>query len=212
MFSRFREPFSGFSHLIGAILALVGLVWLISQTWQNTPKLITMTVYGISVISVFSASAALHLIRASESTQDTLNRADHAAIYLMIAGSFTPPAFFVLPDGWNIAFLSIVWGMAGIGMMVKLFSPKLRSGIISTLSYVGMGWLAVVVLPFLLETLPPLANGLLLGGGITYTVGAVFYQLDHYRKLLPSFSFHDIWHIFVLVGSALHFAAIAHII
>lgn len=206
--SRFREPFSGFTHLAGAVFALGGLIWLIVESWGDAGLLTSMIIYGVSLIALYSASAALHLIKAPERVQDFLNRIDHAAIYLLIAGTYTPFCYALLSGGWRSGMLTIIWGMALAGIAFKLLIPSRReTTLLSTLLYIGMGWLAIIILPQLVQTVPLEAILLMGAGGITYTAGAVVYMFDN-PAARPKFSFHDAWHLFVMAASAMHFSAV----
>ncbi len=204
---RFREPFSGFTHLAGGLAALGGLVWLIAATWRDTPRMVAMIVYGVSLVALYASSAALHLVKAPERVQYWLNRVDHSAIYLLIAGTYTPFCYALLTGAWRWGTLGAIWALALAGISYKMLAPWKRDSHLSTLLYVGMGWLAIILLPQLLDTMPLGQILLVSAGGVTYTVGAVIYALDN-PEARPRFSFHDAWHLFVLVASSLHFAAI----
>ena len=205
--SRFREPFSGFTHLASAVGAVGGLIWLIAATWHDGHRMLSMIIYGLSLIALYSASAALHLIKAPERVQTWLNRLDHAAIYLLIAGSYTPFCYSLLIGAWRWGMLGTIWGMALAGIAYKLLAPMKRDTYLSTLIYVGMGWLSIILLPQLIKTVPLGAILLVAAGAITYTVGAFIYALDN-PDARPRFSFHDAWHLFVMVASGLHFLAV----
>src|SRR5687768_7617580 len=118
--SRFREPFSGFTHLFAAVLALGGMIWLIAESWGDAGLLTSMIIYGVSLTALYAASATLHLVKAPERVQDFLNRIDHAAIYLLIAGSYTPFCYSLLSGGWRWGMLGTIWGMALAGIAYKL--------------------------------------------------------------------------------------------
>jgi hemolysin III len=204
---RFREPLSGFSHLAGAVLAAVGLVVLVAMTYHDGARLTTMIIYGSSLVLLYSASATLHLTRAPQPVILWLKRFDHAAIYVLIAGTYTPFCYNLLSGGWRWGLLGTVWALAVVAMFFKLAFHK-RSGKLSTLLYVGLGWLGVLATPQIIHVLPPGGIALLLSGGIVYSVGAIVYSLDDPANRPRYVNFHDIWHFFVLGGSGLHFAAI----
>lgn len=206
---RFPEPTSGFTHLAGAILAAIGLVWLIVYTADTPVKLGSLMVYGVSTILIFVASSALHLIDASPTLHQRLRRFDHAAIFLCIAGTYTPFCFILFTDGWRWGMLAVIWLLAIIGIVYKLCCQWRRG--VSTLVYVGMGWLALIPAPVGIPLLPANAVALLIGGGVVYSVGALVYALDK-PNLHRYFNAHDLWHVFVLGGSALHFAAIIYLV
>ncbi len=206
MLRHFREPVNGFSHLAGAVLGLVGLVWLIHAVQGDVPKLISVTIYGLSLVLLYSSSAALHLIYASPRWHLWLRRFDHAAIYLLIAGTYTPIVYNVLSGTWRWGVLGIVWALAVFGVIWKLFFLR-KDGILSVLFYVGMGWVGIITVPVALNLMSPLVIALILGGGIAYSVGAVVFARQR-PNLHPHFGHHELWHMFCLLGSVLHFAAI----
>lgn len=205
----FREPVSGFLHLGGALLAAAGLVWLIVQTVGDTPKLFAVIVYGASLVLLFTASTVMHLYNGSDKTIRRLIRLDHAAIYLLIAGTYTPMCVTILDGGWRVGILAAVWTMAVIGVVYKIvIGPAPRPTMRSTLFYMAMGWLVVLILPRLIAALPMAALILIGAGGLAYTIGAIVYSFDD-PDVRPLFGLHEVWHLFVLAGSGLHFAAIA---
>src|SRR5690349_19401261 len=124
MMQRFREPVNGFTHLAGALFSVIGTLWLIAATWQDPAKMIAVTVYGLSLIAVYSASAALHLSHGSEQKIFQLERFDHAAIYLLIAGTYTPFCYALLSGAWRVGMLILLWGLALAGVIYKLFIYK----------------------------------------------------------------------------------------
>lgn len=204
--SRFREPVSGFTHLAAGMLSVGGLVWLILLTWQDTPKLITMIVYGASLILLYTTSTLLHLVKASARVTTLLNRFDHAAIYILVAGSYTAIGYNVLTGGWRWGLLGAVWAVAVAGVVYKLFFVR-KDSHLSTIAYVAMGWMAVIAAPEMIRLLPPAALALIVGGGVVYSLGAIIYALDR-PSIRPIFGYHEVWHLFVMAGSALHFVAV----
>jgi hemolysin III len=204
---RFREPTSGFLHLGGAVLAFIGSIWLIITTWDSPAKMISVIVYGCSLILLFSASAALHLTRGSEKTLLWLNRFDHAAIYILIAGTYTPFCYNLLSGPWRWGMLILVWLFAALGVIYKLFFLRASSHV-STLLYIAMGWIAVIGAPKFITILPVGAIILLVAGGVVYSFGAIVFALQK-PNFHQYFGHHDLWHIFVLVGSLLQFIAVA---
>lgn len=203
---RFREPISGFSHLAGAILALIGSIGLVIATWNMPAKMLSLIVYGGSLVLLYLASTALHLTRGSERTLWWLNRFDHAAIYVLIAGTYTPFCYNLLDGAWRWGMLIVVWGLAAAGVIYMLLF-KGGSRLLMTLLYVGMGWIAVIGAPKILTALPGGALGLLLAGGIVYSLGAIIFALEK-PNFNRHFGYHELWHFFVLGGSALQFLAV----
>jgi hemolysin III len=208
---RFYEPVSGFTHLGGAILAAIGMVILISMTWDTPTKMVSVIVYSISTILCFSASTTLHLSKVSEKTRLWLVRFDHASIYIMIAGTYTPLIYNVLTDeGWKWGSLWGIWLLAAVGIVYKLFLYN-RPHHLSTIMYVAMGWLGLLLIPHALPLISPAATILIVAGGIVYTVGAVIFALRR-PNFHRYFGHHELWHIFVLGGCALHFVAVMMIL
>jgi hemolysin III len=205
MMHRFREPTSGLTHLLGAVLGVVGLIWLVSKTHDQPDKMLSVAIYGVSLILLYSASSALHLVNGSERTIFRLRRCDHAAIYILIAGTYTPLCYHFLDGGWRWLLLGTIWTLAIMGAIYKLrFHWQRRT---STLGYVAMGWVGIIAAPTAVHLLPTGAIMLILGGALLYTVGVVVFALDK-PNFHRYFNAHDLWHVFVMGGSALHFAAI----
>jgi len=204
-----REPFSGFSHLAGAILAAAGVLILVTLTWDQPGKMLSMLVYGTSMVLLYSASAVLHLIDAPHATIQWFSRLDHAAIYAVIAGTYTPFCYNLLSGGWRWGLLGTIWTLAVLSMIFKLvFHKRQTSGYWGLFAYIGMGWSGVIASPQLIHSLPTGGIGLVLGGGLIYSIGTIFYALDRPCCRPRYVSWHDIWHICVLAGSVLHFTAV----
>ncbi len=207
MMTRFREPVNGFTHLAGAVLGAIGLVVLIALTYDQPDKLLTMIVYGVSLILLYTASTTYHLAKGSQSLQDWLRSLDHAAIYLLIAGTYTPFCYNLLNGGWRWGMLGLVWALALVGIVYKVALRRRSHSQVSTVLYVGMGWLALLMLPHVINRLAPGALGLIIAGGIVYSLGAVIYGLRR-PNFHRYFGHHELWHLFVLGGSALHYLAV----
>jgi len=207
MFKKFREPVSGLTHFVAAIAAGVGLVVLLIIGQSSLGKQLSLLVYGTSLILMFSASAAYHLVRAREGVVRNLRKLDHAAIYILIAGTYTPLCFNQFDGFWKWGLLAIVWGLALAGIIGKVFfinAPRaLSAGI-----YLGMGWLALIGLPEILRILPTGAMVWLSLGGVIFTLGAIVY-ITKIMDFAPGvFGFHESWHVFVILGCLCHFILI----
>lgn len=203
---RFREPVNGFTHLAGAILAAIGLIWLMVATHDNAAKMLSVMVYGVCMILLYTASATFHLTKASDRVLLWLRRLDHAAIYLMIAGTYTPFIYNVLDSSLRWSLLAVVWLLAAAGIVYKLLFLK-DSGLISLICYVAVGCIGILVAPQTLHALPPGAILLIAIGGAFYLVGAVIFGLEK-PNIHRYFGHHELWHLLVLSGSLVHFAAI----
>ncbi len=207
MLKKLREPVNSLTHWAGAILALIGLVALLIVGWSTPAKIISLLIYGISLIAMFSASATYHMVRAKDKVLLILRKIDHSAIFLLIAGTYTPFCVNAFDGFWKWGMLSIIWSLALIGIIIKVFYIKaprwLNAGI-----YVVMGWLCVGAAGQMLATLPAWVFGWLLAGGIVYTLGAVVYITKLFNFWPGVFGFHEVWHIFVMLAAAAHFVAV----
>jgi hemolysin III len=207
MLKKLREPVNGLTHLGAAVAAGIGLIILLVIGWGNIGKTISLTVYGISLILLFAASAIYHMVRARPSILNNLRKLDHSAIYILIAGTYTPFCFNLFTGFWQWGMLILIWGLAIIGVAVKLLwmdAPRwLYTGV-----YIAMGWLALLGSKELLATLPAGAIAWLLIGGITFTVGAIIYATKSFNFFPGKFGFHEVWHIFVILGALAHFIGI----
>lgn len=199
-----RDPFSGFSHLLGLGLALFGSVWL---TIASTHHRLAALVYATGLVSLYAASAAYHLVSTSARATAWLRRIDHAAIFLMIAGTSTPVMWHALAGTPRLAMLATLWGATAIGIVFRVAWMKAPRWSY-TAAYVAMGWLTLLRWRDVVQGTPSVALGLVIAGGIVYMLGALVYATKWPDPLPQRFGFHEIWHLFVLAGSALHFAAI----
>lgn len=207
MHTKMREPVSGLTHLFGAVLSLIGIIMLVITCLKNNmySNIFALVIFGLSLLGLYCASSIYHLVNSSKKTTSILRRIDHCMIYVLIAGTYTPICLISLKGKSGIILLLIIWSMAIAGIVLKLLwfdAPRW----LYTLFYVVMGWAAVFTISPLSKTLPVLAMFYLFAGGISYTIGAVFYALKKPVFKNNMFGFHEIFHIFVLVGSAFHFA------
>lgn len=208
MLSRLRDPVSGLTHLGAAIAAACGLVVLLFVGRDSISKVVSLTVYGISLILMFAASATYHLIKAGSQVTRVLRKLDHSAIYLLIAGTYTPICLHFFRGFWQWGLVGTVWLIAAAGITIKLFVLQAPRWVTAG-SYLLMGWLALVAAKEIVATLPLGALVGLLLGGLLFTVGAVVYitrKPDFYPGV---FGFHEVWHIFVILGCLCHFIVIA---
>ncbi len=202
-----REPVSGLTHLVGVLLAVAGLIVLLATAAGRTDKLVAFGIFGCSLIALYGASALYHLLPLSTQGVARLRRLDHMTIFVLIAGTYTPICLLALHGRWRLGLLGLVWGLALCGVLLKLLwmeAPRWLSVVL----YLAMGWVAVLAAPAIFETVP--AGGIvwLLAGGVVYSVGALIYGLKRPNPLPGVFGFHELWHLFVLAGSACHFWAI----
>jgi len=202
-----REPVNSLTHWAGALLGLIGLIALLIVGWDTPAKIISLTVYGVSLIAMFSASATYHMVYAKEKVLLILRKLDHSAIYLLIAGTYTPFCVNAFDGFWKWGMLSVIWSLAVIGIIVKVFyinAPRwLNAGI-----YVVMGWLCVGAAGQMLAALPVWVFAWLIAGGVIYTLGALVYITKIFNFVPGVFGFHEVWHIFVMLAAAAHFVAV----
>ena len=202
--TRQEEIWNSISHGIGIPIGLLALGLLIREAiqTQNTVYLIAVLVYGITFTWTYTTSTLYHLSHnASVKVRNLLHLLDHTAIYLFIAGTYTPLAIFALPEIWNLGILIGIWSLAIGGILIKIFSiGKWRK--LSLVFYLLMGWMIVLAAKPLLDFAPMPLIYWILAGGAFYTLGTIFFSL---RKLKYA---HAIWHVFVLGGSLCHFYGI----
>jgi hemolysin III len=200
-----REPGSAITHFIGWILAAIAAVPLILKA-DSTMSTVAVTVFAASMILLYGASTLYHSVNVTGKVLSYFRKADHMMIFVLIAGSYTPVCLMVLGKGIGYRLLVLVWGVAIVGMFIKAFwitCPKWFSSII----YISMGWLCMLAGKELLSSLTPAAWGWLLSGGIIYTIGGVIYalKLPVFNSIHKNFGSHEIFHLFVMVGSMCHF-------
>ena len=207
MFKNIREPVNSITHWVGAILALIGLIALLVISWGTTAKLISLVIYGLSLIFLFSASATYHTVNRKDKVLEVFRKVDHAAIFLLIAGTYTPFCVNAFTGFWQWGMLSIIWSLALMGVLVKIFyihSPRwLNAGI-----YVVMGWLGIAAAGQIFTALPVWVISWLVAGGVIYTLGAIVYSTRIFNFVPGIFGFHEIWHIFVILAALAHFVAV----
>jgi hemolysin III len=196
--SLFEEKLNAISHAIGAVFGIAALTLLVTCNTSKTDwSLFSVIVYGISIIILFSASTFYHAVK-GERRKHYFRIIDHISIYLLIAGTYTPVLLISLEQslGWTLFYL--VWGIAGFGVILKLFFTG-KFEVFSTVLYLIMGWLIVFDFSNLSEIIHPNGILLLFAGGLAYTLGIVFYAIE---KIPYN---HVIWHLFVLAGAVFHF-------
>lgn len=190
------------THGIGLVLALVGLPVLVLSSLSRGDALLVagMSVFGAALIAVYASSTLYHAVKPSR-TKQVLQVIDHVAIYLLIAGTYTPFALGVLRGALGWTLLGAIWTLAALGIVFKV-AMRTRFPRLSTIFYVAMGWLAIVAIKPLSERMESAGFWLLVGGGLLYTIGVAFYVRPRPRYM------HAVWHGFVMAGSACHFVAV----
>ncbi len=204
---KMKEPVNTLTHFVPFVAAIVGLVFLILMSKNDISKLITMTIYGLSMIALYGASSVYHWVRTTPQKELILKKVDHIAIYFLIAGSYTPVFYYGLDGAWRWTMLIAVWTLAIIGMALKLWfihAPRY----VSSAFYVSLGWIALVPFLQLIKHLQMGAIILMAVGGVVYTIGAIIYATKIFDFFPKRFGFHEIFHLFIAAGSIVHFIMI----
>jgi hemolysin III len=207
--NRFREPVNGLTHLVGGLLASVGLGVLLATAARagRVDQLVAFGIFGFSLIALYTASALYHLLPLSPSGVAKMRRVDHMSIFVLIAGTYTPFCLLALDGGWRVGLLGLIWGLALCGILLKLFwmgAPRW----LSVALYLGIGWVAVIAAPALFRAVPAGGMAWVLAGALVYSAGALIYGLRRPNPMPGVFGFHELWHLFVVAGSACHFWAV----
>lgn len=201
------RPWSAITHGVGAVLGVIGTVLLLARTvmlgsgWVSAAAFL---IYGLSMIGLYTASTLYHCINTSVAGRIALRKYDHISIYFLIAGTYTPICLLTLPHDGGIPMLIVVWAVALLGTVMALVwidAPRwITAGV-----YLFMGWMSIFMLPSLLRNIPPLGIFWLALGGALYTVGGVLYAVKWPGRNNPRFGCHEIFHLFILLGSIAHF-------
>ncbi len=206
MAKKLREPVSGITHLIGAILSIVGLVLMIYYAISKGTvwHIVSFSIFGGSMILLYTASTLYHLLSISDKGIRVFRKIDHMMIFILIAGTYTPICLIPLRGGWGYSMLAIIWGIALAGIIMKFFwfdAPRW----LYTIFYLIMGWLVVIALWPMAKTIPFSGVMWMVAGGLFYTVGAIIYGTKWPKLKFKLFGFHEIFHLFVMFGSFCHF-------
>jgi len=199
-----REPVCALSHFAGFIAALFGVAALLSESPPTGPKAIAFSIYGGSLCAVFLASSCYHFFDLGDRANRMLRRFDHAAIFLLIAGTNVPLHLHLLDGAWRTGMIATVCGVGALGVVFKLTWFACPRWLDSVL-YVGMGWMVIIAVPVMYDRMSQAHLVWLLAGGAFYTVGALIYGLKRPDPWPGVFGFHEIWHLFVLAGAGCHY-------
>ncbi len=209
MQGKFRQPVSGFTHAAGALLSIVALIVMVTVDVRHKTawNIVADSIFGSSLIMLYTASALYHLLPLKEKGIDILRQLDHTMIFILIAGTYTPFCLVTLRGPWGWSMLTIIWGLAIAGIITKL-TWKSTPRFVRVALYLLMGWLSLIMIYPLSQTALPGTLIWLLIGGLFYTVGAIFYALKWPNPFPKILGFHEIWHLLVLCGSFSHFWAV----
>ena len=198
----YGERFNAISHMVGAVASIGALVTMvvIAAGTSDPYRVVGASVFGATLVLLYVISTLYHSVKGR--SKNVLQKFDHCAIYLLIAGSYTPFCLISLRGAWGWSLLGVVWGLAALGVVQEIWLAR-GARILSLVLYVAMGWLALVAVVPLWRALSPAGFAWLAAGGAAYTLGVVFYAADH---RIPHG--HGLWHLFVLAGSACHFTTV----
>ena len=205
-----REPINSLTHWIGAILSLFALIAMLAKGIVNNASavaIISVAIFGISLILLYSVSATYHGVITSDKIIFRLRKLDHSMIFILIAGSYAPFSLIALGGSKGAVFFSIIASIAVSGILFRMLwfnCPRW----LQTALYIGLGWAAIFMIKPLSQVLSPVSLFLLVLGGILYTVGGVIYGLKPKKLQLGKFGFHEIFHIFIILGSLCHFICV----
>jgi len=199
-----EEIANSITHGLGTLLSIAGLVLLIVLACRhgNAWHVVSFTIFGSTLVLLYLASTLYHsMVRPA--VKNVLARIDHSAIFLLIAGTYTPFTLTILRGGWGWSIFGVIWGLAIVGVVLRsIYLDRFR--LLATFIYVGMGWLILIALPPVIRKMPAFSLRMVVIGGVVYTLGVIFYL---WRKLPFA---HAFWHLFVLGGSILHFLAVIY--
>ena len=205
---RIKDPGSAITHFIGMMMAMFAATPLLIKAARQPDKIhmIALAIFISSMILLYAASTLYHTLDLSQKANKMLKKIDHMMIFILIAGTYTPICIIALPQPLGVRLLALVWGIALVGIVVKMFwvtCPKWFSSIL----YIGMGWTCVLAFTQILNSLSKAAFGWLLAGGIIYTIGGIIYalKLPIFNAKHKYFGSHEIFHLFVMGGSICHF-------
>ncbi|CAN7465590.1 PAQR family membrane homeostasis protein TrhA [Pseudomonas solani] len=196
------ERFNAWTHLVGAVLAGIGAIWLLvlAALDGGTAKIVSVAIYGVTLVMLYSISTVYHSVRGRAKV--IMRKLDHLSIYLLIAGSYTPFCLVTLKGAWGWTLFGIVWTLGIIGMLQEI-KPRTEARVLSIIIYAVMGWIVLIAIKPLIAALGTTGFTWLAAGGVFYTVGIIFFAFDSRFR-----HWHGIWHLFVIAGSLLHFVAI----
>ena len=199
-----KEPVNTWTHLIGFVAGIVGLVFLLLRSTDDLSKFVIMSIFGVSILLLYGASSLYHGVKTTKEKELLLRKLDHIAIFLLIAGTYTPVLYYGLDGGWQLAMLIAVWTVTVLGILMKVFFMNLPRWL-STAVYLALGWVAVIPFGRLVGGLPPGALVLIVAGGLSYTIGGIVYGTKKISLFSNKLGFHEIFHLFILLGTLLHF-------
>ncbi|MDH3540254.1 MAG: hemolysin III family protein [Acidimicrobiia bacterium] len=204
---KMTNPIRGLLHGSAAVISVAGMTLLIVRSAPDATRVVSMTIFGISLMGLYTASALYHSVPWRETWKKRMQRLDHSMIFMLVAGTYTPIAVNVLDGTWRTLTLTVVWGAAAIGIVQKIAFPTVPDWVSITLQ-TTMGWFAIVPFLELVEALSGGAIALMVAGGLSYTIGLVLLANERPQLFPRIFSHHEVFHILVVLGSLFHFLMI----
>ena len=204
---KMQNPIRGFLHGSAALATLIGVILMLSRAWGNAAAITGVLVFGLALLFMYVVSSLYHSVPWGEKWKTRFQRIDHSMIYLVVAGTFTPIAVASLSGVSLVISMSVIWGIAATGIILKSVLNGEKTWLSITLQMV-MGWTALVWLPQILGQLGLTAVFLIGFGGLCYSVGVVVFSMKRPVLFARSFSYHELFHVLVIAGSAFHFIAI----
>ena len=202
-----QELFNFYSHLAGMVAAVIGTVYLAMVASRSASGLVTALIYGISVVFLFSASSLYHAFKKKENELSFWRKMDRLAIFFMIAGTFTPVCYFYLNGAYKWSMLVFQWSLVGVGVISQIFFPRAPRKLYAVI-YLFMGWSGLFTIKLMLAKMSVSQTVLLFTGAAAFTLGAIIYAIKKPKMFPGIFSFHELFHITVLIGGVLHYAMI----
>jgi len=202
-----QESFNFYSHLAGVIAAFVGTIYLAKVASHSASMLITALVYSVSMVFLFTASSLYHVFKKEENELSFWRKMDRLAIFFMIAGTYTPVSYFCMDGYWRWTMIAVQWSLVGFGVVSQLFFPR-APRTLYVLIYIVMGWAALFPMKQVLSNMSAIEEILLFAGGVSFTIGGLIYAIKKPRLVPGIFSFHELFHVMVLIGGGLHYAMI----
>jgi len=190
----------GWSHAVAAVASIVLTVILCWLSRQDIPRMFSMLIFGLSMVELYTVSAVYHIVTWGSAKRRVLRAIDHANIFVLIAGTYTPLCFNILTGWVRVTILIVIWTLALVGIVSSIFTLKLPRWANAAL-YAGMGWVVILAIPAFLAVLPWIAVATLFLGGVLYTIGAVIYARKKPDPFPKIWGYHEVFHLFVILGS-----------
>lgn len=202
-----EELFNFYSHLLGMVVAIIGTVFLLQVASESVSMFVVAAIYGLSISFLLLASSLYHFFKKQDNELSFWRKMDRLAIFFMIAGSYTPVCYFFLDDSWRLPMISIQWGLVAFGLCSQIFFPRAPRMIYAAI-FLIMGWLVILPINQILASMSTAQVTLLFTGGVAFSIGALFYALKKPLLFPGKFSFHELFHVMVLIGAGCHYALI----